>query len=153
MKNIVEILVIFTVLSYMSLNVEAIMCYNCTSCSDPFSSSAATQVYCNDTAGAACQVFIFKKIFIDNVIILILIIFLQKYAYSFSFFGITTNSATRSCQASCTSGSFSLYSLWTGTGYCCSTNLCNDSTNLRLSKTIGLVTIVLFFILKSIKFN
>ena len=66
MKSLLEIFVVFTVLSYMSLNVEAIMCYNCSNCGtdSAFSSSISSAIKLN--CSGSCSVSFYKIKYYNN---------------------------------------------------------------------------------------
>ena len=50
-------MITFLVLSLLCLNANALTCYSCLSCSDPFSKSSGTVVTCNGTQ-TSCSVSI-----------------------------------------------------------------------------------------------
>ena len=60
MNSSLKNLVFFTVLSYMSLNVEAIMCYNCSSCGTDSAFSASITSAIKVNCSGSCSVCFLK---------------------------------------------------------------------------------------------
>ncbi len=53
-----SMIITFLVLSLLCLNANALQCYDCAICNDPFTSTAGTVVTCNGTQ-TSCSVRLF----------------------------------------------------------------------------------------------
>jgi len=71
-----------------------------------------------------------------------------KSVVSVSVLGLSSTTVSRSCDVACTPGSSDVAGLGSVNNYCCSSNLCNGATSMKLTRTtlaLALTFVVLAF--------